>query len=92
MFTLFKNPDIVPIPRKVYGSTKICTSGSHCPFDTSPAPSVSQHRNEFSATLSLNMSAEDFKAKGNAALQAKNFKEAVAMYTEAIALDGTNHV
>ncbi|CAM9820491.1 unnamed protein product, partial [Phaeothamnion confervicola] len=33
-----------------------------------------------------------FKAKGNAALQAKNFDEAVAMYTRAIELDGSNHV
>ena len=32
------------------------------------------------------------KAKGNAALQAKNFDEAVDFYSQAIELDGSNHV
>lgn len=32
------------------------------------------------------------KDKGNAALQANKFKEAVEAYTEAIQLDGTNHI
>jgi len=36
--------------------------------------------------------AADFKAKGNAALVAKNFSEAIENYTKAIDLDGTNHV
>lgn len=36
--------------------------------------------------------AEEFKAKGNAALQAKNPSLAVEHYTAAINLDGTNHV
>lgn len=36
--------------------------------------------------------ADEFKAKGNAALQAKNFSEAIEMYTEAIKLDASNHV
>jgi len=38
------------------------------------------------------MSAEDFKAQGNAAAKAGNFEEAVRCYTSAIELDGTNHV
>jgi tetratricopeptide (TPR) repeat protein len=38
------------------------------------------------------MSAEEFKAKGNAALQAKKFDEAIEMYTEAIKLDPSNQV
>ena len=37
-------------------------------------------------------SAADFKAKGNAALQAGNFDDAIDAYTEAIELDATNHV
>jgi len=36
--------------------------------------------------------AGEFKAKGNAALQAKNFSEAIGHYTSAINLDGANHV
>lgn len=36
--------------------------------------------------------AEEFKAKGNKALVAKNFSEAIENYTQAINLDGTNHV
>lgn len=32
------------------------------------------------------------KDKGNAALSANNFEDAVRYYTEAIALDPTNHV
>mmetsp|Transcript_17534 Transcript_17534/g.24729 ORF Transcript_17534/g.24729 Transcript_17534/m.24729 type:complete len:589 (-) Transcript_17534:83-1849(-) len=36
--------------------------------------------------------AEEFKAKGNAALQAKNPSEAIEHYTAAINLDGTQHV
>lgn len=32
------------------------------------------------------------KDKGNAALQANNFKEAIEAYSEAIKLDGTNHI
>jgi stress-induced-phosphoprotein 1 len=37
-------------------------------------------------------SAADFKAKGNAALQAGDFDDAIDAYTEAIELDATNHV
>lgn len=37
-------------------------------------------------------SAEDFKAKGNAALQAKKFTEAIECYTKAINLDGSNEI
>jgi len=40
----------------------------------------------------MTTSAEEFKAKGNSALQAKNFSEAIGHYTSAINLDGTNHV
>eukprot|EP01044_Picomonas_judraskeda_P000356 COSAG03_NODE_16_length_21807_cov_27.080247_4_plen_442_part_00 len=36
--------------------------------------------------------ANEWKAQGNAALQAQDFEGAVAAYTTAIALDGTNHV
>lgn len=36
--------------------------------------------------------AEEHKAKGNAALVAKNFSEAIEHYTNAINVDGTNHV
>lgn len=36
--------------------------------------------------------AEEFKAKGNAALQAGNTSEAIENYTQAIRLDGANHV
>lgn len=36
--------------------------------------------------------ADACKAKGNAALQAGEFDEAIGHYTEAIGLDGTNHV
>jgi len=36
--------------------------------------------------------ADDFKAKGNAALQEKNFSEAIEHYTSAINLNGSNHV
>uniref|UniRef100_A0A7S4EFH0 Hsp70-Hsp90 organising protein n=2 Tax=Pseudo-nitzschia australis TaxID=44445 RepID=A0A7S4EFH0_9STRA len=36
--------------------------------------------------------AAEFKAAGNAALQAKKFSEAIENYTKAINLDGTNHV
>lgn len=34
----------------------------------------------------------ELKEKGNQALNAEKFDEAVAAYTEAIALDGQNHV
>jgi stress-induced-phosphoprotein 1 len=37
-------------------------------------------------------SAEDLKALGNKALQAENYDEAIGHYTEAIALDNSNHV
>ncbi|RQM25183.1 hypothetical protein B5M09_000762 [Aphanomyces astaci] len=37
-------------------------------------------------------SAEQWKAKGNAALSAKNNAEAIECYTKAIALDASNHV
>lgn len=37
-------------------------------------------------------SAEDFKAKGNAALQAKKFTEAIECYTKSINLDGSNEI
>jgi len=36
--------------------------------------------------------ADEFKAKGNVALQSKNFSEAIEHYTSAINLNGTNHV
>lgn len=36
--------------------------------------------------------AEEFKAKGNAALTAKQFSQAIEYYTQAINLDGANHV
>lgn len=36
--------------------------------------------------------AAEFKAQGNAALQAKNFSLAIENYTKAINLDGSNHV
>lgn len=36
--------------------------------------------------------AEQFKAAGNAALQAGNLTEAIGSYTKAINADGTNHV
>ncbi|VEU44721.1 unnamed protein product [Pseudo-nitzschia multistriata] len=36
--------------------------------------------------------AAEFKALGNAALQAKKFSEAIANYSKAIDLDGSNHV
>jgi stress-induced-phosphoprotein 1 len=36
--------------------------------------------------------AEEFKAKGNAALQAGNVSEAIEQYTKAINADGSNHV
>ena len=36
--------------------------------------------------------AEQFKAAGNAALQAGNLTEAIESYTKAINADGTNHV
>mmetsp|Transcript_13785 Transcript_13785/g.20483 ORF Transcript_13785/g.20483 Transcript_13785/m.20483 type:complete len:565 (+) Transcript_13785:81-1775(+) len=36
--------------------------------------------------------AEEFKAKGNAAQQAGKFDEAIAFYSKAIELDGSNHV
>lgn len=38
------------------------------------------------------MSADDFKAIGNKHLQAKEFDEAIEAYTNAINLDGSNHV
>lgn len=38
------------------------------------------------------MSAAELKAQGNAALQAKKYDEAIDFYTQAIALDDTNHV
>ena len=36
--------------------------------------------------------ADEWKAKGNAALQANNLDEAIECYTKAIELDGSNHV
>ena len=38
------------------------------------------------------MSAADFKAKGNAFLQAGQFDEAITAYTEAISIDPQDHV
>ena len=38
------------------------------------------------------MSAEELKAKGNAAFSAKNYTEAVDFFTQAINLDPNNHV
>lgn len=38
------------------------------------------------------MSADELKGKGNAALQAQNFTEAVRFYSEAIDLDPSNHI
>lgn len=38
------------------------------------------------------MSSDELKAKGNAAFSAGRFEEAVALFDEAIALDGENHV
>ena len=38
------------------------------------------------------MSADELKAKGNAALQAENYKEAVEFYTQAIVVDPSNHI
>ncbi|OQS06544.1 hypothetical protein THRCLA_01414 [Thraustotheca clavata] len=40
----------------------------------------------------MSSEAEQWKAKGNAALSAKNNKEAIECYTNAIALNGSNHV
>lgn len=36
--------------------------------------------------------ADELKAKGNAALQAENFAEAVKFYSEAIEIDPSNHI
>lgn len=36
--------------------------------------------------------ADELKAKGNAALQAENFTEAIKFYSEAIEIDPTNHI
>lgn len=36
--------------------------------------------------------AEELKAKGNAALQSENFTEAIQFYTEAIEKDPNNHI
>lgn len=36
--------------------------------------------------------AEEWKAKGNEALKAKDFDSAIKHYSEAISLDGTNHI
>jgi stress-induced-phosphoprotein 1 len=38
------------------------------------------------------MSAEEYKAKGNASFAAKDFSEAIEHFTKAIELDGKNHV
>merc|ERR1740124_504453 len=47
----------------------------------------------YSAALPADeVSSADFKAKGNTALQAKNFSEAIEHYTSAINIDGANHV
>jgi stress-induced-phosphoprotein 1 len=35
---------------------------------------------------------DELKSKGNAALQAENFSEAVKFYTEAIEIDPSNHI
>jgi stress-induced-phosphoprotein 1 len=40
----------------------------------------------------MSVSAEEYKAKGNAALQANKLSEAIEHYTAAINADGTNHV
>lgn len=39
-----------------------------------------------------NMSADELKAKGNAAFTAKNFDEAIDYFTQGIAIDANNHV
>ncbi|RMZ97724.1 stress-induced-phospho 1, partial [Brachionus plicatilis] len=36
--------------------------------------------------------ADELKAKGNAALQAEKFDEAIKHYTEAIQIDSNNHI
>jgi len=38
------------------------------------------------------MSADELKSKGNAALQAENYSEAIDFYTQAIAVDPSNHI
>lgn len=38
------------------------------------------------------MSADELKAKGNAAFSAKNFPEAIDWFTQGINVDGNNHV
>jgi tetratricopeptide (TPR) repeat protein len=38
------------------------------------------------------MSAEEFKAQGNAAFSEKRYPDAIEAFSKAIALDGTNHV
>lgn len=38
------------------------------------------------------MSADELKSKGNAALQAEKFDEAINYYTQAIQIDGNNHI
>ena len=40
----------------------------------------------------FNLQAEQYKARGNKALQEGKYEEAVELYGEAIALDPTNHV
>merc|ERR1740124_615229 len=47
----------------------------------------------YSAALPADeVSSADFKAKGNTALRANNFSEAIEHYTSAINIDGANHV
>lgn len=38
------------------------------------------------------MSAEELKSKGNAALQAEKYDEAIDFYTQAINIDPSNHI
>ena len=38
------------------------------------------------------MSAEELKAKGNAAFSSKNYDEAIDFFTQGIAIDPNNHV
>lgn len=53
---------------------------------------IFSHLRVCSDSFTTMSSAADFKAKGNAALQAGNFDDAIDAYTEAIELDATNHV
>ena len=46
----------------------------------------------FRYTRSMSNQAEIYKAQGNAALQARQFEDAVDLYSKAIALDPSNHI